>query len=158
MIDYSIFKQTNTNSPTLDNVHAKVQIRQHLSTEDLAEHIASHGSKYTPGDLQAVIYELTTCVKELVLGGNKVDVGILGSFEPDLNSQGFGKSGKKPEEFTADDIRGVTLRWRKPKALRNLRAEAVLNAVVTRKEQATGIKNVRSGLVDTTQGGSGSGM
>lgn len=158
MIDFSITKQTNANSPAVDAVYATRQVRTILSMEDFAQHIKDHGSTWSVGDLVGILYTIVNCLKEEVLNGNGVELGQLGTFYPALSSTGYKKSGKKPEEFTADDIKKVTIGWRRGIKIKNMRSEAQLNLVVSRKEQAIGVKNVRTGLIDTTQGGSGTGM
>lgn len=141
MIDYSVNVTTPSLSEGRKIPRAIPQVRAHLTTEELAEHIAAHGSKYNAGDIAAVIFEVAKCVKEEVLAGNKVDVASLGSFTADLDSTNWKAtaddgSARTPDKFTADDIHGVTLRWEKPAHLRNLRREAQLNFVPSRKKQA----------------------
>lgn len=158
MIDFSINKQTNTNSPAIDAVYALPQVRATLTIEDFAQHIADHGAAYDRGDIAAILYKVVACLREQVLLGNQVELGDLGTFGPSVSSAGFKKSGKKAEDFTADDIKVVTIRWRRGTAIKNMRQEAELNHVVSRKEQATGVKDVRKNLVNTAQSGSGTGM
>ncbi|MCR4922182.1 MAG: hypothetical protein K5945_10840 [Bacteroidaceae bacterium] len=44
----------------------------------LVEHIAQHGSKFTCGDIYAVLAEAVDCIAHEILDGNAVELGKLG--------------------------------------------------------------------------------
>lgn len=151
MIDFSINMQENARlGGTV--VYALPQVRTVLTIDDFADHIATHGAAYDRGDIAAILYKVVSCLKEQVLAGNQVELGDLGSFGPALSSTGYMKKGGKPEEFTADAVKVVTIRWKKGAGIKNMREMAQLNHVVGRKEQADGVKNVRASLVQSTAG------
>ena len=54
------------------------QYAQNLTMNDMAQHMASHGSKYHKGDIISVATQLVDCIREQLLLGNRVNLGDLG--------------------------------------------------------------------------------
>lgn len=120
---------------------ANAQISEVVSLDYFAKHITNHNSKYTRGDMLAVLSVICDCLKELLLGGKKVELGDLGSFWLTLHSNGADFA----EEFRAGNIRHVTPQWERGRAFRDLRNEAEFQVVTTRALQSAAIRAEKGG-------------
>lgn len=127
--------------------YALAQVRQVLTLDDFAAHIASHNSKYGKGDIYCVLTEMVECMREQMLNGNKVQLGDLGSFWLKLGSHGVCESvvdaetGEKPV-FTAKNINRIQVKWYKGSAFdsASLMNDATFQEVETRKATAEALK------------------
>ncbi len=117
MIQYSVTLIGNPRDPSQPKkAHARIQASDHYDVQRFAEYIASHNSKYSRGDIYAVLDTVARHVKELVQQGNKVSLGDLGAFYPTVNSEPADSIG----EFTPNHIRSLRVKWEPPKAFENL--------------------------------------
>ena len=160
MIDYSISKITNPVTNRLA-VYAVAQIRETLTLDQFAKHIADHGCAFDKGDIFAVLVKAASCLKELILDGKQVQMGDLGTFAPSLSTNGWNRGltpdddgYRQPGDFSASDIDCVTVHYKLPATLKNMRDEAEFNFVTTRKEQAAAKREAKEDL-GTTSGGDG---
>ena len=150
MIEYSIamYNQTVGKNPG-PKAYGRAQMRKVMGFDEIAEHISSHNSKYNEGDIHAVLVEVVKCIHEFLLDGNKVELGRLGAFWPTLRCT----PAESIAEFTADNIKHVTVNWAKGAMFKDMRAEAVFNYVPTRADQQLLKKAVKKGstTVDLTK-------
>lgn len=142
MIDYSIsmFKN-NLNSNAEPKAYARAQMRSVVGLEELAEHITAHNSKYNEGDVYAVMVEMVHCMREFLLDGHKVQLGKLGAFSPAIHSRGA----ESLADFTANNIKSLTVNWSKGSQFINLKDDAEFNFVPTRAAQELLKKAVKAG-------------
>jgi predicted histone-like DNA-binding protein len=117
---------------TENKTYPVAQVRQVMDLPALAKHMASHGSVYSKGDILCVATQLTACIRELLLEGNKVDCGDLGSFCVSLISDGADNA----EEFSTSQITDVKVRWQPSSEFKGLVNEATYEYVPSRKSQA----------------------
>lgn len=135
MIRYSISLKANQGAdaatyPT--KAYATAQVDEVYSLERFARHIADHGSVYSRADVMAVLIQAVDCLRELLLGGNKVSLGDLGAFQPVITSTGANSK----DEFTTDNITKIGVRWTPGDDLKDLLGDAELQYVATRAAQA----------------------
>ena len=104
------------------------QCRQVMDLSDMA----SHSSKYDKGDVMAVATQLTSCIREQLLLGNKVVLGDLGAFSVSLEAE----SADNAESFTTALIKKVKVRWEPSNEFKDLINDASFEYVGTRKAQA----------------------
>lgn len=157
MIRYSISLKANQGAdasayPT--KAYATAQVDEIYSLERFARHIADHGSVYSRADITAVLIQAVDCLRELLLGGNKVSLGDLGAFQPVITSTGANTK----EEFTTDNITKIGVRWTPGDDLKDLLADAELQYVATRAAQkavgaAQKAATTTSGWSQTTKDG-----
>ena len=83
------------------------QYYQLLDLGKMAAHMAGHASKYSKGDIMAVTTELTSCIREQLLLGNKIQLGDLGAFSVTLISKGADNA----ESFSTSLIQKVKVHW-----------------------------------------------
>jgi len=137
MIDFAIAIMgtkpgTKKNEIQETKAYGTAQVREVLDINKFAKHIKEHGSPFTKGTIKAVLEDAVSCLREQMLCGNKVVLGDLGGFYPELATEGA----VTVDEFTTDNIKEVNIRWCPGKDFKNLREEATFNLVPTRLQQA----------------------
>lgn len=142
MINYIVYERGNPQDRTQPKkLYAKAQYTDVVDLEEFARHISEHNNVYDEGDIHAVLLKMVKCLRELVLEGKKVDLGVLGTFSAVLTSTGADSA----EEFSVRNITSVSLAWDKGKRLDNMLPEATLNQVTTRAIQSAALKAHKAG-------------
>lgn len=144
MINYSIaILGTTPGTKKVDIVETKVygvsQVHDVLDLNKFAEHIADHNSPFSKGMVKGILTDAVACLREQMLAGNKVNLGELGSFYPELQTEGAVTT----EDFSVENIKAVNVCWLPGKDFKNLRQEAEFRLVPSRAAQADDIKIVR---------------
>ena len=145
-IPYSLaLRMQKPGKPEMGNKTFPVaQYAQNLSMNDMAAHMASHGSKYLKGDILAVATQLVDCVREQLLLGNRVNLGELGTFYVTLDAH----ASNNAEEFTTSSINDVKVRWAPSSRFKSLINEATFTYVGSRESQAEARKAEKLALND----------
>ena len=154
MIDYSVYMQSNHLTPDQpEKAYAKAQIREVLTMDKFARHIANHNGVYSRGTVKGVISDMCQWLVEMLLNGNKIQLGELGSFSVSLSSEGAVDC----TSFSADNITAVNILFSPGEEFRNLIDRASFNLVSSRYAQAATLKAERNGetTVDLTNKPSG---
>ena len=153
MIDYSICIKsakpgTKKEQITHTKAYGQAQVRKNFTLDKFAKHIADHGCVYDAGDIHAVLVKAVNCLRELILEGNSVTLGNMGTFAPSLSTEGAVTT----EDFTVDNIKKVNVTWRKSILFNGkyLRDEAQFQLVPSRKLAADAIEVIKN--TDTIQG------
>lgn len=151
MINYSIAIMgtkpgTKKAQITETKAYGTSQVHEVLDVNKFAKHIADHGCAYDRGDVQAIIVKAVDCLREMMLAGNKVNLGELGSFYPELKTVGA----LTTEDFNIDNIKEVNVCWIPGNGFKNLRNEAEFQLVPSRADAADDVKVVRN--TETIQG------
>ena len=151
MIDYSITIMsaqpgTKKADVTETKAYGSAQVREKLDLNKFAKHITDHGCAYDRGDVSAILTKAVDCLREMMLAGNKVTLGELGSFYPELQTKGAVLA----EDFSVDNIKAVNVRWVPGKLFKDLRSEAEFQLVPTRLAQAEAEKVIKN--QETIQG------
>lgn len=118
------------------------QYVQNLDLDKIAEHMTSHDSKYNKGDIMAVATQLTNCIREQILLGNRITLGDLGTFYVSLVSD----AADNAESFHAGMIKKVKVRWAPSVKFQDLRNMATFQFVGTRESQIAARKAERERL------------
>jgi predicted histone-like DNA-binding protein len=145
-IPYSLaIRYTVPGEPESENKTFPVaQYAQNLDMKAMAQHMASHGSKYNKGDIMAVATQLVDCIREQLLLGNRVNLGDLGTFYVSLKSEGADNA----ETFSTSLIKDVNVRWRPSSQFKSLINEATFTYVGSRESQAEARKAEKLALND----------
>lgn len=166
-IPYSlILRQVRPGKPEQGNkTYPAAQYRQVLDLSAMAAHMTAHSSKYDKGDIMAVATQLTSCIREQLLLGNKIAVGDLGSFYVCLVCD----AADNAESFSASLIKNVKVRWAPSTLFKDLINDASFTFVGSRKSQVAARKaererinamaTIQPGMEDDTDqdGGEGEG-
>ena len=151
MIDYAItIMSTKPGTKKADiqetKAYGTAQVREVLDLNKFAKHITDHGCSYDRADVAAILTKAVDCLREQILGGNKVILGDLGGFYPELKTKGAVLA----EDFDADNILEVNVRWVPGENFKNLRDEATFRLMPTRQAQAEANKVIKN--QETIQG------
>ncbi len=139
MIRYSKFwLTTHTVNGDVTGVYARAQKTQTMSLQQFAEHISEHNSKYNVADVTAVLISAVYCLREQLLEGKKVNLGLLGDFYPALVT----KRAESIPAFTEDNIVKVKVNWTPGEKFENLRSVATFEYLMTLDEREEKIKEV----------------
>ncbi|MBR6031629.1 MAG: DNA-binding protein [Bacteroidaceae bacterium] len=151
MIDYAITIMgtkpgTKKSDITETKAYGTAQVREVLTLDAFAKHITDHGCAYDKGDVVAIITKAVKCLREQMLAGNKVILGDLGGFYPELQTEGSVLA----EDFSTDNILAVNVRWLPGKDFKNLRQDATFQLMPTRAAQTEATKEIKN--QETIQG------
>ena len=127
MLKYRKYKINSENEQMNGKVAARAVIDQTIGIDQLAAHMAKHGTPYTRGVIAGILKDMVDCIQHLALDGIAVKIDDLAIFSVGIKS----KLADTVEDFTpATNIRGYKLRAR---ATGNFRKD-VLNTMATIKE------------------------
>ncbi len=107
-IPYSLgVRLTKPNDKTSEKrVYAYAQRDETIGTAALAEHMSSHNCVYSSGTINGVLTDMTKCIKELLLEGNRVSLDGLLTLFTTLRSTGA----ESADSFTDAMITRVNIR------------------------------------------------
>ncbi len=145
MINYSIVIMSTTPGTKKEDItetkaYGTAQVHEVLDLNKFAKHISDHGCTYDRADIAAVLTKAVDCLREQLLLGNKVNLGELGSFHVELNTEGA----TAPDEFTAANIKAVTVRFTPGKSFKNLRQDATFQLVPGRSAISDAIEVIKN--------------
>jgi predicted histone-like DNA-binding protein len=151
MINYSIMIMgtkpgTRKAQITETKAYGTAQIHDNLDFDEFCKHVADHNCPFSKGTIKGVLTDAVACIREQLLGGNKVTLGDLGAFHIELACEGAVTT----EDFSTDNIKEVNVRWTPGKNFRNLRSDAEFQLVPSRAAQSADIKVVKN--TETIQG------
>mgnify|MGYP002624658837 CR=1 FL=1 len=137
---------------TSTKAYPVLQLSGNLTMMELAEHIADHGSKYTRGDIYAILAEAVDCIRHEILDGNSVQLGDLGIFAPGIKCTGAASA----STLSASNITAVKVNFRAGKRFDNLRDDATFECVPSREAQALAVAEARA--QETLEAGDNNGL
>lgn len=141
MIDYSVYMHHNPADTTAEpKAYARAQMRENISFPKFLSHIVAHGSEYSRGTVYGVVTDICSCIIELLLDGNKVQLGDLGTFWISLGCEGT----ESMESFTSKNIKEVKIVFTPGEDFDNLVHKASFNLVASRAVQAATIKALKA--------------
>ena len=105
---YDLKKNMNTASKTYGQWYGRTKSLETLNTRRLAQHIAEHGSIYTPDVVYGVLEKFRSCLVEMLLESKKVKIDGLGTFYTTLESAG---AAKKEDYNVQEHIKGLHIRF-----------------------------------------------
>ena len=151
MINYSITIMSTTPGTkkadiTETKAYATAQMTERLELDAFAEHISGHNSPFSKGMVKGILTDAVSCLREMLLEGKRICLGDLGTFSVELASDGA----RTTNEFSAQNIKEVNVRWSPGKKFKNLRDVATFQLVPNRTAQADAIEVIKN--EDTIQG------
>ena len=143
MIDYSVSARPNPQErDEAPKYFASPQVSENVTLANFCRHISDHNSKYNRADIMAVLTQTVDCLREMLLGGKKIELGELGSFQIGLSSKGA----LTAEDFNpAIHIKTVRVNWTPGPEFLNLKRVAEWNLVANRRAQRLLLKAVTTG-------------
>ena len=108
MIRYYKYQNHSNLEKAKNKWFLRVKNGEQYGIDELAQHIASHSSSYTEGELSGMIKDIVNCVVELVLDGKTVKLPNLAIFSLGVKCVGA----NEPEEATVANIRSIHINAR----------------------------------------------
>ena len=107
-MEYALYQNNVKDSSANGKWYPRAVRNNTLDLDGLTDHIASHGSIYTPDVVQGVLKKFSQCMVEMVSQGIGVKLNGLGTFYPTLEADGA----DSPVEYNLTNcLRGVHLRF-----------------------------------------------
>ena len=122
MINYKLYQDNRSNSHYPGKWYARATHSQTTDLDGLADHMASHNCGFSKGQIQGILTDMVSCIRELVLDGKSVKITDLGIFYPSLRT--------KPADTVAafnvkENIASVRVGCRSTGAMRSSRLKDV---------------------------------
>lgn len=108
MIEYKLYQDNRKNSQRKGKWYAKLVPGETVGVKELAEHLASHTSTFSKGEITGMLTDLVSCIRELCLDGYQVKIPDLAIFSLGIST----KPANTAKEFAAKNIVAVKLRAR----------------------------------------------
>ena len=140
-LNYSIAMLPNPmekNDP--HKAYAKAQINGEMSLKELSKEVASKSTVHS-ADVYAVLIATTESMLSALKAGKQVDFGELGKFRLQINSKGAITA----EDFTSDNITGVTIQYVPGDDLKTIFQGMEFNLVPSRYAQAAMLRAQKKG-------------
>ena len=148
MIFYALKQNKNSKSASYGKYFAYPVIKETVTLDGLAEHLASHNTPFSKGAIKGMLTDMVSCIKELLLEGKNVKISDLAIFSLGIKNSKGGAS--TADDFTvAKHIKGVKLRARATGEL----ITKSLNLEATLRKASTTTNTTGSGSGTTPTGG-----
>ena len=109
-IIYEVYQNQNEHSRAFGKYYARVKYLESLNTRRLSNHIAEHGSIYTPDVVYGVMEKFRSCLLEMLLESKRVKIEGLGTFYATIECSKGGAVSK--EKFNVQkNIEGLHIRF-----------------------------------------------
>ena len=109
-IIYEVYQNQNEHNAAFGKWYARVKNLESLNTRKLSNHIAEHGSIYTPDVVYGVMEKFRSCLLEMLLNSKKVKIEGLGTFYTTLECNKGGAVTK--DKFNIlKDVKGLHIRF-----------------------------------------------
>ena len=95
---YEVKKNNDAKSAQYGKWYAKVKALETMNTRRMSQHIAEHGSIFTPDVVYGVLEKFRTCLIEMLLESKKVKIDGLGTFYTTVENTKGGAT--KKEDFS----------------------------------------------------------
>jgi len=107
---YDIYKMKNARSSSNNRYFGRVVHTETLDTEDLAKHIAEHGSVFTEDVVAGVLKKAEKCILEVLLDSKKVKLNGLGTLYCTLQNKKGGAA--TVSDFSINkNVKGLRIRF-----------------------------------------------
>ena len=107
-IIYEVYQNQNEHNTAFGKWYARVKYLESLNTRKLSNHIAEHGSIYTPDVVYGVMEKFRSCLLEMLLNSKKVKIDGLGTFYTTIESEG---AVSKDKYSVATDVKALHIRF-----------------------------------------------
>ncbi len=109
-ISYEVYQNQNEHSSAYGKWYGRVKYLESLNTRKMSNHIAEHGSIYTPGVVYGVLEKFRSCLLEMLLNSKKVKIEGLGTFYTTLECKKGGALTKDKFNINSN-IDGLHIRF-----------------------------------------------
>ena len=99
-IIYEVYQNKNEHNAAYGKWYGRVKYLESMNTRKLSNHIAEHGSIYTPDVVYGVMEKFRSCLLEMLLESKKVKIEGLGTFYCTVENTKGGA--QKKEDFNVN--------------------------------------------------------
>ena len=162
-IIFSTRLQSVKNHEEEKRVYASTQSNHMMDLDDVSEHISEHNSVYSPDVVAGVTKKLVSCMKELLLIGNRIQVSDLGVCSLQIENVGWQNLPDNLADYNPSiHVRRVNVRWQPSDKLQGLIDRSTFEYDVPRSVQAEVRRAYKlgqdvSGLLQAQTPGAGAG-
>ena len=109
-IIYEVYQNQNEHNAAFGKWYGRVKYLESMNTRKLSNHIAEHGSVYTPDVVYGVMEKFRSCLIEMLLQSKKVKIDGLGTFYATIECRKGGAVSK--DKFSVQkDVEGLHIRF-----------------------------------------------
>ena len=109
-IIYEVYQNQNEHNAAYGKYYARVKYLENMNTRKLSNHIAEHGSIYTPDVVYGVMEKFRSCLLEMLLNSKRVKIEGLGTFYATIECSKGGAVSK--DKFNVQkNIEGLHIRF-----------------------------------------------
>ena len=149
---YRMYQNMINNEKTYGKFYGRIVHTETLGLEQLAEHIAHHGTVYTEDVVLGVLKKFSSCLLEMLYESKKVKIPGLGTFYLSAESSGA----ESADMFSSDNIKRIHVRFAPEQVKQKLTSTRLRSEVnLLNIDQLSG--TVSDGGSGSGNGGSGSG-
>lgn len=116
---YKVY-QSHANNGTKGKFYLRPVYDETVELDQLADHMASHNTPFSKGQLLAVLTDFVGCIKELCMDSKTVRIDGLGIFEARIRSKG---AKTRPEFSIAENVLNLVVCCRGVDEFRSSRLE-----------------------------------
>ena len=164
-IIYEVYQNQNEHNSAYGKWYGRVKYLESLNTRKLSNHIAEHGSIYTPDIVYGVMEKFRSCLLEMLLNSKKVKIEGLGTFYTTLECVKGGAVSK--DKFNIlKDVKGLHIRFLpEQEQEQNISSREFLkqaefinvDSLTKKEEETSGQGGSSQGGGSGSEGGNGSG-
>ena len=109
-IIYEVYQNQNEHNAAYGKWYGRVKYLESMNTRKLSNHIAEHGSIYTPDVVYGVMEKFRSCLVEMLLESKRVKIEGLGTFYCTIECAKGGAATK--DKFNVNkDVKGLHIRF-----------------------------------------------
>ena len=150
MILFNVKKNKNKQMPNAyGKYYAYPVVTQTIGSDELADHMSSHNTPFSPGAIKGMLTDMVICIRELALQGIAVKIDNLAIFSIGIkNKQG---ADSEKDFSVSKNIEGVKLRARATGEL--VSDKLNLDATLKKASALAGTDSTDDGGSDSPSGG-----
>lgn len=108
MLRYQKYQSKSTLEGAAGKWYIRVVSDETIDLKGLAKHMASHNSGFSRGQINGILTDMCTCIKEILLDGKNVKIDDLAIFSLGVSCKGSDTA----DDATPDKIRSFTFNAR----------------------------------------------
>ncbi len=89
MLELNIAQNQNSFSSAFGKYFARVEYKETMSIDDMAQHMAEHNTPFSKGTIAGILKDFVDCVREQCLNGKTVKIDNLAIFKCSVEANGM---------------------------------------------------------------------
>jgi hypothetical protein len=89
MLELNISQNNNTYTSAYGKYFARVEKKNTMTIDDMAQHMAEHQTPFSPGTILGILKDFVKCTREQCLNGNTVKIDNLAIFKCSVEANGM---------------------------------------------------------------------